>query len=263
MSKTRMSLARLCLLLGGLLAGNMLHAQETFPVNGIADKRDGCYAFVKATIVKNATTTLSNATLVIRNGKIVSIGTGAAPKDAVVIDCEGKYIYPSFVDLYSDYGTQPVKKNMGGYRGDPQFLSATKGAFGWNQAIKSEVNTASIFNTDEGTAKTLREAGFGTVLTHQQDGIARGTGALVTLTGGNENKALIREKASAQYSFDKGSSSQNYPSSPMGAIALLRQTYLDAQWYKTRPVKEGTNLSLQSWNISSKHLVMSTSVWLK
>lgn len=248
MSKTRMSLARLCLLLGGLLAGNIIHAQETFPVNGIADKRDGCYAFVKATIVKNATTTLSNATLVIRDGKIVSVGTGPAPKDAVVIDCEGKYIYPSFVDLYSDYGTQPVKKTIGGYRGDPQFLSATKGPYGWNQAIKSEVNAASIFNTDEATAKTLREAGFGTVLTHQQDGIARGTGALVTLLSGSENKALIREKASAQYSFDKGSSTQNYPSSLMGSIALLRQTFLDAQWYKTRPVKEGTNLTLQSWN---------------
>lgn len=248
MSKTRMCLARLCLLLGGLLTGNIIYAQETFPVNGIADKREGCYAFVKATIVKNATTTLSNATLVIRNGKIVSVGTGPAPKDAVVIDCEGKYIYPSFVDLYSDYGTQPVKKAVGGFRADPQFLSATKGAYGWNQAIKSEVNAATIFNTDETTAKTLREAGFGTVLTHQQDGIARGTGALVTLTSGSENKALIREKASAQYSFDKGSSTQNYPGSPMGSIALLRQTYLDAQWYKTRPAKEGTNLTLQSWN---------------
>jgi imidazolonepropionase-like amidohydrolase len=248
MSKTRMCLTRLCLLLGGLLAGNIIHAQETFPVNGIADKREGCYAFIKATIVKNATTTLSNATLVIRNGKIVSIGNAPAPKDAVVIDCEGKYIYPSFVDLYSDYGTQPVKKPMGGFRGDPQFLSATKGAYGWNQAIKSEVNAASIFTTDEASAKTLREAGFGTVLTHQQDGIARGTGALVTLTSNSENKALIREKASAQYSFDKGSSTQNYPGSLMGSIALLRQTYLDAQWYKTRPAKEGTNLTLQSWN---------------
>jgi imidazolonepropionase-like amidohydrolase len=248
MNRTRMSLARLCLLLGGLLAGNFVHAQETYPVNGVADKREGCYAFVKATIVKNATTTLSNATLVIRNGKIISVGTGPVPKDAVVIDCGGKFIYPSFVDAYSDYGTQPVKKAMGGRGASPQPLSATKGAYGWNQAIKSEVNAATIFNTDEATAKTLREAGFGTVLTHQQDGIARGTGVLVTLADGKENKALLREKASAQYSFDKGSSTQNYPSSLMGSIALLRQTYLDAQWYKTRPVKEGTNLTLQAWN---------------
>jgi len=34
----------------------------------------------------------------------------------------------------------------------------------------------------------------------------------------------------------------------MGSIALVRQTYLDAQWYKTKPVDEGINLSLEAWN---------------
>ncbi len=34
----------------------------------------------------------------------------------------------------------------------------------------------------------------------------------------------------------------------MGMIALLRQSYLDAQWYKTKPAGEGLNLTLQSWN---------------
>ena len=34
----------------------------------------------------------------------------------------------------------------------------------------------------------------------------------------------------------------------MGMIALLRQTYLDAQWYKNKPSTEGVNLSLQAWN---------------
>ena len=34
----------------------------------------------------------------------------------------------------------------------------------------------------------------------------------------------------------------------MGYIALLRQTYLDAQWYKNKPYQEGLNVTLQSWN---------------
>lgn len=247
----RKRLARLCLLLGGLFAGSYASAQETFPVNGIADPREGCYAFVKATIVKSAGNVLTNASLVIRNGRIVSVGNGPVPKDAVVIDCAGKYIYPSFVDIYSDYGSQSVKKAAGGYRGDPQFLSNTKGPYGWNQAIKSEVNAADAFQVDGTTAESLRNAGFGTVLSHQQDGISRGTGALVTLADDRENKVLIREKAGAYYSFDKGSSSQNYPSSLMGSIALLRQTFLDAQWYQSRPAKEGANLTLQAWNDNS------------
>jgi imidazolonepropionase-like amidohydrolase len=248
---SRKRLSHLCLLLGGLLAGSYARAQETFPVNGVTDNREGCYAFVKATIVKNGSTVLNNATLVIRNGRIVSVGNGPVPKDAVVIDCEGKYIYPSFVDLYSDYGTPAVKKAAGGYRSDPQFLSATKGAYGWNQAIKSEVNAASVFAVDGTNAATLRNVGFGAVLSHQQDGIARGTGVLVTLADDRDNKVLVKEKASAHYSFDKGSSTQNYPSSLMGSIALLRQTYLDALWYQSHPAKEGTNLTLQAWNASN------------
>ncbi|HEY0274343.1 MAG TPA: amidohydrolase family protein, partial [Chitinophaga sp.] len=54
--------------------------------------------------------------------------------------------------------------------------------------------------------------------------------------------------ASAHYSFNKGSSTQDYPGSLMGCVALLRQTYLDAAWYKTQPPREGQNLTLQAWN---------------
>src|SRR5206468_9424515 len=105
-----------------------------------------------------------------------------------------------------------------------------------------------LFNIDEAKAKSYRDIGFGTVLTHQKDGIARGTGTVVTLAGEKENLAVLKERASAHYSFSKGTSTQNYPSSLMGCIALLRQTYLDGSWYKTRPSSEGINISLQSWN---------------
>jgi hypothetical protein len=43
------------LLLSGLLFASLLQAQETFPVNGVADKREGCYAFTNATIVQRCT----------------------------------------------------------------------------------------------------------------------------------------------------------------------------------------------------------------
>jgi imidazolonepropionase-like amidohydrolase len=68
-------------------------AQTTFPVNGVADQRERCYAFTHATLVRDGATTVNDATLVIRDGLIVSAGTGGViPKDAVVIDCAGKYI---------------------------------------------------------------------------------------------------------------------------------------------------------------------------
>jgi hypothetical protein len=85
------------------------------------------------------------------------------------------------------------------------------------------------------------------VLIHAHDGIVRGNGALVTLTDEPANKALLNKKASAHFSFSKGSSSQTYPSSTMGVVALLRQNYYDADWYSKAADKE-TNLSLEAFN---------------
>ncbi len=236
----------------GLLFASALQAQESFPVNGVADKREGCYAFTNATIVKDAETTISKATLLIRDGKIIAIGTTgiSIPKDAVVIDCKNKYIYPSFIDIYSDYGITQPQRPAGGFNFNApvQINSNSKAAFGWNQAVHPEVDAVKQFSIDAGKAKGLRELGFGSVLTHVKDGIARGTGTFVTLGETKENLVVLKDKASAHYSFSKGTSTQAYPTSAMGSIALLRQTYLDAQWYKNKPAKEGLNLSMQSWN---------------
>ena len=247
-----------------LLTSLQLHAQATFPVNDVATPREGCYAFINATITKDAQTTLQNASLVIRQGKIVSVGIVVSiPKDAVVVDCKGKYIYPSFIDIYSDYGTQAVKSEAGGFGRSSQMLSNTKGAYGWNQAIKSETDISKLFVVNESKAKELRGIGMGTVLTHQMDGISRGTGAVVTLANEKENQVILKAKASANYSFDKGSSTQDYPTSLMGAITLLRQNYLDAQWYKTKPADEGLNLSLQAFldNQSLPQIFESSDKW--
>ena len=226
-------------------------AQESFPINGIRDIRTGSYAFTNATIVQNEKTKIEKATLLIKQGKITAVGTSVViPKDAVVVNCEGKYIYPSFVDAFTDYGVGAPKRPTGAfnYGGPGQFVSNKPGAYNWNQAIKPEVNAADVFNIDESSAKNYRANGFGSVFTHIKDGIARGTGAVVSLATDNNNQALLKTKAAAVYSFEKGSSTQSYPSSLMGSIALLRQTYLDAKWYQTKPASEGTNLSLEAWN---------------
>ena len=57
---------------------------------------------------------------------------------------------------------------------------------------------------------------------------------------------MLKETTAHQLSFNKGSSTQNYPSSLMGGIALLRQTYYDGQWYQKQ--NEEYNISLEAWN---------------
>ncbi|UOG72907.1 amidohydrolase family protein [Hymenobacter tibetensis] len=239
-------------LAGGLLLGGLsAYAQpSTYPRNGVYDQRPGLYAFTHATIFTDYKTKLTDATLVIRDGRVEAVGNKVKiPAGAVVQDLKGKYIYPGFVDLAANYGLPDVKlPERTGRRPPPQFESKKGGAYDWNQAIHPETVAANEFKVNDEQADVYRKMGFGAVLTQQPDGIARGTAALVTLAtaGHRENEVLLNPIAAAGYSFDKGTSTQNYPGSLMGSIALLRQTYLDADWNQRNPGKE-QNLSLRAW----------------
>ncbi|MFK7946317.1 MAG: amidohydrolase family protein [Saprospiraceae bacterium] len=233
----------------GVFVAISIFAQPTFPMNGVYDHREGLYAFTNATIHTSHKQTLDNATLVIREGKIEAVGVGVTvPKGAVVVDLDGKHIYPSFIDLYNQYGLEKVKAVGTRSRRQPQMLSNKPGAFLWNEALKPEFNAAFNFTVSKKSAEGLRKYGFGSVLTHQQDGINRGTGAFTLLSNGNEHSVILKEEAGQFFSFSKGVSTQSYPSSLMGSIALLRQTYLDADWYKRSGYKKTKNLSLEAWN---------------
>jgi imidazolonepropionase-like amidohydrolase len=227
-------------------------AQQTFPVAAPSDERTGLHAFTNATIYTDYKTRIEGATLLIRDGKVVAAGLNVTvPKDAAMHDCTGKTIYPSFIDLYAaDYGlpVPPRAEGGGGFGRPAQPLSNKKGAYSWNQALRTEYSAAAEFSNDVKAAEEWRKLGFGALLTHRADGISRGTGALVLPGDLREHEMILAEKASHHLSFSKGTSTQNYPSSLMGIIALLRQTYLDGQWYKTEGYKEEENLSLDAWN---------------
>ncbi|MBD2722543.1 amidohydrolase family protein [Hymenobacter sp. BT189] len=222
----------------------------TFPRNGVYDQRPGVFAFTHATLFTDYKTKISDATLLIRDGKVVAAGPAGAvkiPAGAVVQDVRGKFIYPGFVDVYTSYGVPEIPAApRQGRRAGPQFDSQKTGAYSWNQAIHPEVNAAEQFKINNDQATAYRALGFGAVLTQQADGIMRGTAALVSLnTNRREQEVMLLERAASGLSFDKGSSTQDYPGSLMGSIALLRQTYLDAQWNQRSPGRE-RNLSLQA-----------------
>jgi imidazolonepropionase-like amidohydrolase len=227
-----------------------LIAQQTFPTAAPSDERTGLHAFTNATIYTDYKTRIEGATLLIRDGKVVAAGLNVTvPKDAATHDCSGKTIYPSFIDLYAtDYGLPvPPRNEGGGFGRGPQPLSNKKGAYSWNQALRPEYNAAAEFSNDPKAAEEWRKLGFGALLTHRADGISRGTGALVMPGNLREHEMILSEKASNHLTFNKGTSTQGYPSSLMGIIALLRQTYLDAQWYKAEGYKEEENLSMDAW----------------
>lgn len=232
------------------LGMGQLAAQEYFPVNGARNTNNQYVAFTNATVFVDWQTKLEGATLLIKNGSVVAVGTEVEiPAGSVIENLNGKHIYPSFIDLDGSYGMPEVpkkKKQHGHSGGKPQYNSNKKGAYHWNQAIHPEVQAATAFTNNSKEAETLRAQGFGAVLTHQKDGIARGTAALVALGGNNANKAVLVPNAATEFSFQKGSSTQIYPTSQMGAIALLRQLWYDAVWYSGQQGAAETDLSIEA-----------------
>jgi len=241
-----MKMKRLALI-AALSVLTFCRAQTTFPVNGSTHPVHTTFAFINAVVHVNEDVMLEKGTVIIKDGKILEVSDKVSvPKNAVVYDLGGKHIYASFIDLYSSYGMPPVKKER--WSPGPQLESKIKGAFGWNEAIKSETEAHKLFVHQIDEADTYRKAGIGLVLSSSKDGIVRGSGALIELNNTKENESIIKDRCAAFYSFDKGSSTQNYPSSLTGAIALLRQTYYDAQWYKQSSDKTEYNISLEAFN---------------
>ncbi|MEO5787925.1 amidohydrolase family protein [Gelidibacter sp.] len=230
-------------------------AQDYFPKNdGVTAKNTNYTAITNAKIYVTPTQVIEKGTLLIKDGKVVATGTSVTiPKNATQIDASGKSIYPSFIDMYSDFGIEKPKRQAGAGRSSQ--YDASRSGFYWNDHVMPENNAFDQFKYDSKKAEDLIKAGFGVVNTHIQDGIVRGTGTLVALNSFDDNGMRVLDSKSAQYlSFTKSvTSNQAYPSSIMGSMALLRQFYYDADWYAKGNSKT-KDLSIEALN-NNKSLV--------
>ncbi len=244
---------KLLLLFPTFLCALLVTSQEYFPKNdGVRHTNTNFTAFTNATIFVTPTQKIEGGTLLIQNGKIVQAGKNITiPQNTVTINLEGKHIYPSFIDPYSDFGIEKPKRSGGGRSAQ---YEASRSGYYWNDHIRTDINAFEKFKFDDKKAKELVNAGFATVGTHHQDGVARGTGMTVTLnTQGNDNERILQQKATQHFSFSRSlEMNQSYPSSTMGTMALLRQMYYDAKWYE-QDNAETKDLALEAL-IASKNL---------
>jgi imidazolonepropionase-like amidohydrolase len=224
--------------------------QDNAPVVGVSDKRIEIYGLKNARVVVDYQSTIENTDILISDGRIEKIGQGLVfPKGAIIYDLKGKTVYPSFIDIYA--GNYGIKTQTGAPDSNPfsalmniQQPGRQMGSVAtaepriadyWNDGINASYNVSEEFIPDSKTAGEFRQAGFGSVVTFKADGLARGTSALVTTGEGKANNLIIKNKASANYSFSRGRSADIYPIAQFGIIALLRQLNYDEQWYKQLP----------------------------
>ncbi len=242
------------MILGLFFSAFSLQAQEYFPKNdGVKTRNTNYTVFKNAKIHIDPENVINDGMFAIKEGKITAVGkTINIPKNSIVIDLKGKEVYPSFIDLYTDFGIPKPKRAEGG--NSPQYDAGREGYY-WNDHIRPDTEAIAEFHFDSKEAEKFHKAGFGVVNTHVPDGIIRGTGMLVALTPEvSEGDRILNERSSQYLSFNKSvKSRQSYPTSTMGTMALLRQAYLDAEWYAKGHAKN-KDLALEALN-KNKNLV--------
>jgi imidazolonepropionase-like amidohydrolase len=232
--------------------------QSSHPVLGLHDGTPHAHAFTNCTLVPAPGQKIEGATLLVRDGIVENLGKNVLiPNGFHVQDLKGAWVFPGFIDPFTNYGLKRESGRPGNPFGAPRYTTATPGPYTWNEALRPQVDAATILEHDPKKAQEWLEAGITTLLSLPDDGILRGSGALIHLRPGEVRDIVLRSKAASGLSFRKGSSQQSYPESLMGAIALLRQTLLDAAWYaqvqQLRAALPGmkpleTNLGLEAFN---------------
>ncbi|GMV25375.1 MAG: hypothetical protein AMXMBFR58_14060 [Phycisphaerae bacterium] len=232
------------------LAGVSVFGQPTSnspldpPPNGLRRADSTRHALVNATVHLAPGRVAEKATVYIVDGRIAgikadastSVGAGdPSTAGAREWDCTGLHIYPAFIEPYLEIDVpRPGPTDAGRH---------------WNSAVTPERRAADAPALSEAAAKELRELGFGAAVISPRGGNFRGTASVVSLGKRAEEVSLVKPPVYAEdvyqsVSFESSGGPEStawtsYPSSEMGAIALVRQTLIDADW-QARAREAGT-----------------------
>ncbi|RYX80267.1 hypothetical protein EON83_29375 [bacterium] len=202
------------------------------------------FAVRGARIVPVSGPEIPRGTIVMRDGRIEALGADAQvtiPDDASIIAGEGLVVYPAIVDAASTAGLATPETPTGGAgAGLPPELrqrfgapaadrSTTTGYGSTNGGVNAEVRAADLLRVGSGDWEARRQAGIGAALIIPRSGFFAGTSALALLSSDDASTALLRPEIAAHLNLGGGRFG-GYPSSLMGAVALTRQTLLDARW---------------------------------
>ncbi|MBX3385742.1 MAG: amidohydrolase family protein [Phycisphaeraceae bacterium] len=206
----------------------------------------GLHALVGATVHTEPGTSIANATVLIRNGRIESVGDAAAPAGYRVHDCAGLHIYPGFIDAFVEVDAPRPDPNSPGVHWSPHVMPQRSVLDGATGARADDGFGAPPI--DDRTAEQLRKMGFVAAGLSPRGGLIRGRAAAVSLGKIDREPSAEPPPVYERYAYmtvglDRGGGGGGrregrsdevrwsaYPGSQMGAIALIRQTMLDTMW---------------------------------
>ena len=187
--------------------------------------------------------------VVIRGGIVEAAGPEgktAIPADARVLDRTGKVLHAAFLDPYVTADRLAGKKPRGPQDDEESSepAPAGRGAGAGSSALGQSTDRAAdrvveTLSIKDRVAESYRRLGFGAVAAVPTAGILRGSGVLVSLAEGPLEARVLRPEFGQYVSLEPERlrdfsefGRASYPASKMGAVALVRQGFLDALWWR-------------------------------
>jgi imidazolonepropionase-like amidohydrolase len=205
-----------CLLAGGWLSSPAWGQTGTSPDEGIRFSPPNSVLLTDATVTVAPGKTLENASILISEGRIREVGDIEPPAGVEVIRMKGKHLYPAMVDPHAEFEAKTFEPTAGH----------------WNSNVMPQRRMDSLANLEASKLEAYRKAGFAVVLVAPNDGLIKGQSCVVLTSPAPLEQALLKPTAFQHIQLYPARRSRTYPNSPMGAVALLRQTFSDADWYE-------------------------------
>lgn len=192
-----------------------------------AARVDPTYAIVNCKIFPVSSPPVAKGIIIIRDGLIEYVGPQgkiSIPPDAEVIEAEGLYAYPGLIDAHTNIFLE-VKKDES-QRPQEETPTPTQ-----KQEVKHhpELKAFESLKPKKSTLENFHSIGVTTALVVPEKGIYAGQSVLLNLNGEKAEPMLIKNPFALHINFTTFRGS--YPSSLMGTMALLRQSFLDTEHY--------------------------------
>ena len=170
---------------------------------------------------------IENATVVVSKGVIVAVGTKAdIPADAWVIEGKGLLVYPGLFDSFTDVGLiQPPVPSGEAAKQTPISHGPED-----RPATTPWKNAADEVNPGDSRVENWRAAGFTTVVAAPKSGMFPGQAAVLDLGGERAGDLVVKSPVAVPVSLQAPGGFRSYPGSLMGAVAFVRQVWLDTNW---------------------------------
>lgn len=192
--------------------------RATGPDVGVRFNPPDVVALTNARIIVQSGREIENGSLIIEGGRIQAVGSDLRPPaGAEIIDCAGDYLYPGLIDALVECEASESKDN------DTH----------WHAETLPQRRMSQCIQIDASQFQLLRKAGIAVVLAAPRGGIIKGQSCVLTTAAGSLATNLLREDTFQHVRlYPARGARESYPNSPMGAMALVRQTLSDAKWYQ-------------------------------